>query len=82
MELEMNKPQIWNFIVILASIITQIESSELNGEQKKDFVIQKIKALLRPLNLPIPEFVLGPIISPLIDYLVDRLNESGLFAHG
>ncbi len=82
MEIKMNNPQFWNIIVTLSSIITQIESSELNGEQKKEFVIQKIKALLRPLNLPIPEFVLGPILSPLIDYLVDRLNESGLFAHG
>ncbi|HPR97482.1 MAG TPA: hypothetical protein PK466_14220, partial [Thermotogota bacterium] len=74
METEMKKLgiNIWRLVVMLSSIVTQIENSELTGEQKKLYTINKITEFLRPFNIPLPEFVLNAILSPLIDMIVDN----------
>ncbi|HPF17822.1 MAG TPA: hypothetical protein P5107_10195 [Thermotogota bacterium] len=81
MQLEKTGLTIWKCVVLLASIITQVESTHLSGEQKKQTVIGEITAFLRPFNLPIPEFVLSTLLSPLIDLIVEHCNLEGLFQH-
>ena len=72
---------IWKIVVLLASIITQVESSNLPGEQKKQTVIGEITAFLRPFNIPVPEFVLSSLLSPVIDLIVEHFNLEGIFQH-
>jgi len=81
MQLEKTGPTIWKIVVLLASIITQVEASNLTGEQKKQQVIGEITAFLRPFNLPLPEFVLSALLSPLIDMMVEHFNLEGIFIH-
>lgn len=81
MQLEKTGFIIWKVVVLLASIITRVESSNLNGEQKKQSVIGEINSFLRPFNLPIPEFVLSALISPLVDLIVEHFNMEGVFNH-
>lgn len=81
MQLEKTGFTIWKIVVLLSSIITQVESSNLSGDQKKQTVIGEITAFLRPFNLPIPEFVLSTLLSPLIDMIVDHFNLEGIFQH-
>ncbi|MFP4461531.1 MAG: hypothetical protein ACLFQE_04975 [Thermotogota bacterium] len=81
MQLEKTGFTIWKIVVLLSSIITQVENSNLSGEQKKQTVIREITAFLRPFNLPIPEFVLSALISPSIDLIVEHFNLEGIFQH-
>jgi hypothetical protein len=54
MQLEKTGFTVWKIVVLLSSIITQVENSNLTGDQKKQTVISEITAFLRPFNLPIP----------------------------
>lgn len=81
MQLEKTGFTIWKIVVLLSSIITQVENSNLTGAQKKQTVISEITAFLRPFNLPIPEFVMSTLLSPLIDLIVDHFNLEGVFQH-
>jgi hypothetical protein len=81
MELEKLGFNIWRLVVMLSHIITQIENSQLTGEQKKLYTINKVMAFVKPFNLPLPEFVLNAILSPLIDMIVDNFNLEGVFEH-
>ena len=81
MQLEKTGFTIWKIVVLLSSIITQVENSNLSGDQKKKTVISEITAFLRPFNLPIPEFVMSTLLSPLIDVIVEHFNLEGIFQH-
>lgn len=81
MQLEKTGFTIWRIVVLLASIITQVENSNLSGDQKKQTVISELTAFLRPFNLPIPEFVMSTLLSPLIDLIVEHFNLEGIFQH-
>jgi len=81
MQLEKTGFTIWKIVVLLSSIITQVENSNLTGDQKKQTVISEITAFLRPFNLPIPEFVMSTLLSPLIDLIVEHFNLEGIFQH-
>jgi len=81
MQLEKTGFTIWKIVVLLSSIITQVENSNLSGDQKKQTVISEITAFLRPFNLPIPEFVMSTLLSPLIDVIVEHFNLEGIFQH-
>jgi hypothetical protein len=81
MEMEKLGFNIWRLVVMLSSIITQIENSQLTGEQKKLSTINKVTEFLKPFNIPLPEFVLNAILSPLIDMIVDHFNLEGVFNH-
>ncbi|MEA1884192.1 MAG: hypothetical protein U9N62_06705 [Thermotogota bacterium] len=81
MQLDKTGFTIWKIVVLLASIITRMESSNLSGEQKKQTVIGEITAFLRPFNFPIPEFVLSSLLSPMIDLIVEHFNLEGIFQH-
>ncbi|MDN5360798.1 MAG: hypothetical protein PWQ84_1861 [Thermotogaceae bacterium] len=81
MQLDKTGFTIWKIVVLLASIITQVESSNLSGEQKKQTVIGEIMAFLRPFNIPIPEFVMTSLLSPVIDLIVEHFNLEGVFQH-
>ncbi len=81
MQLEKTGFTIWKIVVLLSSIITQVENSNLSGDQKKQTVISEITAFLRPFNLPIPEFVMSTLLSPLIDLIVEHFNLEGIFQH-
>ena len=81
MQLEKTGFTIWKIVVLLSSIITQVENSNLSGDQKKQTVISEITAFMRPFNLPIPEFVMSTLLSPLIDVIVEHFNLEGIFQH-
>jgi hypothetical protein len=81
MQLDKTGFTIWKIVVLLASIITQVESSNLSGEQKKQTVIGEIMAFLKPFNIPIPEFVMTSLLSPVIDLIVEHFNLEGVFQH-
>ncbi len=81
MQLEKTGFTIWKIVVLLSSIITQVENSNLSGDQKKQTVISEITAFLRPFNLPIPELVMSTLLSQLIDLIVDHFNLEGVFQH-
>jgi hypothetical protein len=81
MQLEKTGFTVWKIVVLLSSIITQVENSNLTGDQKKQTVISEITAFLRPFNLPIPEFVISTLLSPLIDLIVEHFNLEGVFQH-
>jgi len=59
-----------------------VENEKLTGEQKKQMVLEEIiTKVLGVFNLPIPAYLQKMLLSPLVDWMVEKFHEWGIFSH-
>jgi len=72
----------WMVLVSIATIVTVVENEKLTGEQKKQMVLEEIiTKVLGVFNLPIPAYLQKMLLSPLVDWMVEKFHEWGIFSH-
>lgn len=70
--------EVWGAIMMISQLIAVAAQEEISGKQKQALVVEDIMEYLKKFDIPLPVYILQPIVTAGVEQLYRFMVDMGL----